>query len=280
MGAFAGIGAASFRISERAADFRVRGCVTVGGVETSSVQTVTRALSALDCFRGGEERGVSEVARAQGLAVSTTHRLLAALVQAGFLEKDATSSRYRMGGALAEYGQIAYRQHKIYLAEPALEQLAATTGANCSVATRHGIHAVLLGTSRWRESDGHELQGVRLPLHASALGKALLAWSEVDDDELRSLPYEEGTERSVSNAAELRAELTATRARGYAFNDRELDPGFRTIGLPVLDPQGRCRFALGVRGPVTLMIDERVPFFVELAKVTAAEIAATFAAAA
>ncbi|MFI5497532.1 IclR family transcriptional regulator [Nocardia asteroides] len=249
-------------------------------METSSVQTVTRALSVLDCFRGGEERGVSEVARAQGLAVSTTHRLLGALVQAGFLEKDATSSRYRMGGALAEYGQIAYRQHKIYLAEPALEQLAATTGANCSVATRHGIHAVLLGTSRWRESDGHELQGVRLPLHASALGKALLAWSEVDDDELRSLPYEEGTERSVSNATELRAELTATRARGYAFNDRELDPGFRTIGLPVLDPRGRCRFALGVRGPVALMIDERVPFFVELAKVTAAEIAATFAAAA
>ncbi|MGV9435594.1 IclR family transcriptional regulator, partial [Nocardia sp. NPDC003648] len=248
-------------------------------METSSVQTVTRALSVLDCFRGGEERGVSEVARAQGLAVSTTHRLLGALVQAGFLEKDAESSRYRMGGALAEYGQIAYRQHKIYLAEPYLEQLAATTGATGSVATRHGIHAVLLGTSRWRESDGHELQGVRLPLHASALGKALLAWSEVDDDELRSLPYEEGTERSVSNAAEMRAELVATRARGYAFNDRELDPGFRTIGLPILDPQGRCRFALGLRGPVTLMIDERVPFFVELAKVTAADIAATFAAA-
>lgn len=254
-------------------------CVTVGFVETTSVQTVTRALSVLDCFRGGEERGVSEVARAQGLAVSTTHRLLGALVQAGFLEKDAASSRYRMGGALAEYGQIAYRQHKIYLAEPALEQLAATTGATGSVATRHGIHAVLLGTSRWRETDGHELQGVRLPLHASALGKALLAWSEVSDDELRSLPYEEGTERSVSSAEELRAELVATRARGYAFNDRELDPGFRTIGLPILDPRGHCRFALGLRGPVTLMIDERVPFFVELAKVTAAEIAATFAAA-
>ncbi|MDO3647973.1 IclR family transcriptional regulator [Nocardia mangyaensis] len=248
-------------------------------METPSVQTVTRALSVLDCFRGGEERGVSEVARAQGLAVSTTHRLLGALVEAGFLEKDAESSRYRVGGALAEYGQIAYRQHKIYLAEPYLEQLAATTGASASVATRHHIHAVLLGTSRWRESDGHKLQGVRLPLHASALGKALLAWSDAGDDELRSLPYEEGTERSVSGPEELRAELILTRERGYAFNDRELDPGFRTIGLPILDAQGRCRFALGMRGPATLMIDERVPFFVELAKVTAAEIAAKFAAA-
>ncbi|WP_406229402.1 IclR family transcriptional regulator [Nocardia sp. NBC_01009] len=248
-------------------------------MEASGVQTVARALSVLDCFRSGEERGVSEVARQQGLAVSTTHRLLAALVQAGFLEKDSESSRYRMGGALAEYGQIAYRQHRIYLAEPFLEQLASTTGASASVATRHGIHAVLLGTSRWRETDGHKLQGVRLPLHASALGKTLLAWSATTDDELRTLPYEEGTERSVSGPAELRRELTATRERGHAYNDEELDPGFRTIGLPILDPEGRCRFALGLRGPTTLMIPERVPFFVELAKVTAQEIAAKFATA-
>ncbi|MBF6174994.1 IclR family transcriptional regulator [Nocardia blacklockiae] len=248
-------------------------------MEASGVQTVARALSVLDCFRDGQERGVSEVARQQGLAVSTTHRLLAALVHAGFLEKDDESSRYRMGGALAEYGQIAYRQHRIYLAEPCLEQLANTTGASASVAIRHSIHAVLLGTSRWRESDGHRLQGVRLPLHASALGKALLAWSDTTDDELRDLPYDEGTDRSVSGPAELRAELDHARDRGYAYNDEELDPGFRTIGLPILDPSGRCRFALGLRGPTTLMIAERVPFLVDLAKVTARDIADRFAEA-
>ncbi|GAB2441742.1 IclR family transcriptional regulator [Nocardia tengchongensis] len=249
-------------------------------MEASGVQTVARALSVLECFRGGDERGVSEIARQQGLAVSTTHRLLKALVDGGFLEKNEESSRYRMGGALAEYGQIAYRQHRIYLAEPCLEQLAGTTGANASVAIRHSIHAVLLGTSRWRDSDGHRLQGVRLPLHASALGKALLAWSDTTDEELRALPYDEGTPRSVSGPEELRRELTRTRERGYAYNDEELDPGFRTIGLPILDRAGRCRFALGLRGPATLMIPERVPFLVELAKVTAADIAARFEVAA
>ncbi|MEU8899916.1 IclR family transcriptional regulator [Nocardia sp. NPDC048505] len=245
-------------------------------MEASGVQTVARALSVLECFRGGDERGVSEVARQQGLAVSTTHRLLNALVTAGFLDKDEESSRYRMGGALAEYGQIAYRQHRIYLAEPALEQLANTTGASASLAIRHSIHAVLLGTSRWRETDGHRLQGVRLPLHASALGKTLLAWSGATADELRALPYDEGTDRSVSGPAELDRELAVTRERGYAYNDEELDPGFRTIGVPILDPAGRCRFALGLRGPITLMIPERVPFLVELARVSAADIAARF----
>lgn len=242
------------------------------------MQTVTRALSVLDCFRGGESRGVSEVARAQGIPVSTTHRLLTALVRAGFLEKDPVSSRYRIGRTLAEYGQIAYRQHRIYLAEPLLEQLATTTGASASIATRHGIHAVLLGTSRWRESEGHRLQGLRLPLHASALGKALLAWSDSENEDLSALPYEQGTERSVAGPAELRAELALTRNRGYAYNDEELDPGFRTIGLPIRDPDGGCRFALGLRGATGLMIPERVPFFVELAKVTARDIAAEFSA--
>ncbi|MFE3054864.1 IclR family transcriptional regulator [Nocardia sp. NPDC059239] len=248
-------------------------------MEASGVQTVARALSVLDCFRDGAERGVSEVARQQGLAVSTTHRLLTALVQAGFLDKSEDSGRYRMGGALAGYGQIAYRQHRIYLAEPALEQLAATTGASVSIALRHSIHAVLLATSRWRDTDGHRLQGVRLPLHASALGKTLLAWNDAGDDELAALPYDEGTARSVSTPAELRRELVRTRERGYAYNDEELDPGFRTLAVPILTPGAPCRFALGLRGTTTLMIPERLPFLVDLAKITAADIAARFAAA-
>ncbi|UMP07044.1 IclR family transcriptional regulator [Amycolatopsis sp. EV170708-02-1] len=236
------------------------------------VQTVARALAVLGCFRTGEEQGISELARGVGLPVSTTHRLVTALVDAGFLEKNPESGRYRIGGALAEYGQIAYRQHKVYLVEPHLEQLATTTGASASVAIRHGNDAVLLGTSRWREAEGHRLQGLRLPLHASALGRALLAWSAPSDDELARLPFTDATDRAPADPAELAKELALTRERGWAFNDEELAEGFRTIGIPVLDRDGRPRFALGLRGTTELMIPERVPFFVDLAKITAAEI--------
>lgn len=237
------------------------------------LQSVTRALSVLACFRNGEDLGVSEIARRLDLPVSTTHRLLSALVGADFLDKVDSPSRYRLGTALAEYGQIAYRQHRIHLAEPHLEELATITGAKASIATRHGNDVVLLGTSSWREADGHELQGLRLPLHASALGKALLAWAQAGEDELARLPYNSGTARSISGPVELGKELTQTRERGYAFNDEELVHGFRTIGVPIGDESGQVRFALGLRGPVELMIDERVPFFVDLAKVTARKIA-------
>ncbi|MGW5382574.1 IclR family transcriptional regulator [Nocardia sp. NPDC003963] len=237
------------------------------------LQSVSRALSVLACFRDGDDLGVSAIARRLDLPVSTTHRLLSALVEAGFLDKVDSPSRYRLGTTLAEYGQLAYRQHRIHLAEPHLEELATITGAKASVATRHGNDAVLLGTSSWREADGHELQGLRLPLHASALGKALLAWTQAGEEQLTRLPYDSGTARSISGPVELGKELARTRERGYAFNDEELVHGFRTIGVPIGAGAGQVRFALGLRGPVELMIDERVPFFVDLAKVTARNIA-------
>lgn len=240
---------------------------------TGQLQSVTRALSVLACFRDGDNLGVSGIARRLDLPVSTTHRLLSALVEAGFLDKVDSPSRYRLGTALAEYGQIAYRQHRIHLTEPHLEELATITGAKASIATRHGNDAVLLGTSSWREAEGHELQGLRLPLHASALGKVLLAWAPTSADELTRLPYDSGTARSISGPVELGRELTHTRERGYAFNDEELVHGFRTIGVPIGAEPGHVRFALGLRGPLELMIDERVPFFVDLAKVTARKIA-------
>ena len=242
----------------------------VGRVENSGVQTVARAFEILACFRDGDDLGVSEVARRCGLAVSTTHRLMTSLVAAGFLDKDG--ARYRIGGALTEFGQLAHRRYGAYRAEPHLERLAATTGASSSIAIRQAGDAVLVATSRWREADGDSLQGIRLPVHASALGKALLVWGEVPDDLLDLLPYAGGTERSVTGPSALAAELAATRERGYALNDEELDAGYRTIGIPVPGPAEGCRFALGLRGPVALMVPERIPMFVELARATARDI--------
>ncbi|MDV8006014.1 MAG: IclR family transcriptional regulator C-terminal domain-containing protein [Rhodococcus sp. (in: high G+C Gram-positive bacteria)] len=75
------------------------------------------------------------------------------------------------------------------------------------------------------------LQGVRLPLHASALGKAFLAWSDIDDSELAALPREATTQRAITDVAGIRRELELTRERGYGFNDEELTPDFRTSGF-------------------------------------------------
>ena len=246
------------------------------GRSTATAQTVRRALQVLGCFRGAAELGVSDISRKLRLPTSTVHRLLRSLVEAGFLDQDPDSTRYQLGSAFAEFGQIAYRQHRIYLAEPHLEALAAETGASASLAVRHGNDAVLLGFSRWREADGHKLQGIRLPLHASALGKVLLAWGPTTDAELGRLDLSPSTENTLTTVEALREELALTKRRGYALNDEELDRGFRTIGAPILDGAARARFALGLRGPVALMRRQSLPRLSRLALAAAEEIRCLF----
>ncbi|WP_019925068.1 IclR family transcriptional regulator [Nocardia sp. BMG111209] len=241
-------------------------------VDGSALQTVSRALGVLRCFQGDAELGVTEIARAQQLPMSTTHRLLRTLLESGFVEQISGSGRYRLGVALAEYGHLAYRRHRVYLAEPHLEQLAVETGTAVSIAVRHGSDAINLAFTRWRETHGHNLSEVRFPLHASALGKALLAWSPVTRAELEALPYDRGTERTPQHAAALSAELELARAAGYAINDEQTEWGFRIIAVPVFGPDGHAHFALGVRGTTRLMIPERIPFIANLARVTATTI--------
>ncbi|SEB62074.1 IclR family transcriptional regulator [Rhodococcus koreensis] len=243
--------------------------------DNSGLQTVSRALAVLRCFQGDVELGVTDIARAQNLAMSTTHRLLRALLESEFVEQDEKTGRYRLGVALAEYGQLSYRRHLIYLAEPHIEQLAIETGTAVSIATRRGTDAINLAFTRWREAHGHNLSEVRFPLHASALGKALLAWSPTTSDELDTLPYHLGTDRTPQSTASLSAELEAARSAGYTINDEQTEWGFRIIAVPVLDPEGHARFALGMRGTTQLMIPERIPFLANLARVTAAAISDT-----
>ncbi|WP_084531804.1 IclR family transcriptional regulator [Nocardia miyunensis] len=241
-------------------------------VDGSGLQTVARALAVLRCFQGDSELGVTDIARMQDLPMSTTHRLLRALLDSQFVEQDTGTGRYRLGVALAEYGHLAYRRHRIYLAEPHLEQLGIETGTAVSIAVRHGSDAINLAFTRWREAHGHNLSEVRFPLHASALGKALLAWSPTTREDLAQLSYDRGTERTPQNPDELAAELELARRTGYAINDEQTEWGFRIIAVPVLGPDGHARFALALRGTTELMIPERIPFLADLARVTASAI--------
>lgn len=245
------------------------------GDPSRGAQAVTRALDVLACFRGGSpDLGVSDIARVLELKTSTTHRLVRTLVNAGFLERDDKTSRYRLGNALAEYGQIVHRQRRVDIAEPHLQRLSKTTGRNVALAVRHGSDALVLSGAKGGWTQPHDvITGIRIPLHSSAMGKVLLAWADERRADLTRIgPLTASTPRTITDPEELRQELKKTRLVGYALNDEEMTPGIRTVALPILDDNGYAVFALAVRGPVELMTDERIPKIVEQAKKTAEEV--------
>jgi DNA-binding IclR family transcriptional regulator len=236
----------------------------------AGAQTVTRAFAVLGCFRDSpRDLGASDIARLLDLSTSTVHRLAQTLVEVGFLEQDAVSSRYRLGGTLTEYGQLVYRQRRVHLAEPELHRLARKTRHVAALAIRRRTDAVLI-TQASVGVPQHDVLGVTLPLHASAMGKVLLAWSPGVD--LRSLDLSPRTERTLTTVDDLRAELDRVRTVGYAVNDQELEPGIRTVSVPVFQESGDAPFALAVRGPSDRITEDRIPVLADQATASAVRI--------
>lgn len=219
----------------------------------SGAQSVERAISVLQCFRSGPgELGITEIARLTGLNLSTAHRIVRALCTAQFMEQDPDNERYRLGAALLVLGQRALEHSGFGAALPILERLAETTGESSSLGIRRGdeVVVVLAAASRQRLRFDHEA-GATIELHASGMGKVLLAYS-VDSPRTaveRLATLDRYTESTITSRPALVAELEQIRTVGYAVNREERYDGVFGVAAPVLDRRGRARAAVGLQGP-------------------------------
>ena len=142
-------------------------------------QSVTgRVLSILAVFEDSlAPRSLTDLATETGLALSTTHRLLAELEEWGALQRDV-NGRYQIGLRLWELGQHAGRQVR-EIARPLLQDLYSLTQETVHIAIRENTEVLYIdrvyGTRRVPQASR---VGGRLPLHATAVGKVLLAYEE------------------------------------------------------------------------------------------------------
>ena len=220
---------------------------------TPGTVAVQRALMVLKCFQDGEpELRLSAIARATSLSVSTTHRLLAALCDEGFLVQDPDTERYLLGPVLVLLGQRGARAGGLDEAHAVLSELTRHTGESTTLAVRSGNDAVVvaLSPSPQRLRFDHGI-GSRIALHASAMGKVLLACTGADlAAEVRTLgPMERFTRHTITSKTALTAELRAVRLRGWAHNLEERYDGVVGVAAPVLDDDSNAVAAIGVQGP-------------------------------
>jgi DNA-binding IclR family transcriptional regulator len=213
-----------------------------------AADTVLRVLLLLnEC---GELR-VFETAARLGIARSTAHRMLAMLVYHGLAEQDGRHI-YRPGLALRQLrGPAGPPPDLVTTAHPVLRKLAATV--------RETTHLMVLEGNGVRFIDGVEgaqtlrvgpRTGMLLPAHTTSGGKALLA--ELPLDQLATL-YPHGLPLSdtaaLTDYAQLRRELAATRRRGYGTNSGESERGVSAVGAVVRDHAGHAVAAIAVAAP-------------------------------
>jgi DNA-binding IclR family transcriptional regulator len=238
----------------------------------TGTQAVERALAVLRVLEDGDHAlPLTTLAERAGLSVSTTHRLVRALCDAGILRQDALTERYGLGPRLVALGQRAEASLGLAAARPALERLAVDSGESVNLGVLDGAEVVVLlciASSQRLRFD--QEAGSRVPAHASAMGKSLLAFAGPLDDVVDALPELAAlTGHSITSRSALRSELDHVKEQGWALNDEEREAGVRTVAAPVLGPDGRARAAIAVQGPTVRMTDERLPELAALVTATA-----------
>lgn len=205
-----------------------------------------RVLSILAVFEQSlAPRSLTEISQATGLPLSTTHRLLAELEAWDALQRDA-NGRYQVGLRLWELGQHAERQVR-ETARPLLQDLYTLTQETVHIAVREHAEALYIdrvyGSRRVPQASR---VGGRLPLHATAVGKVLLAFEEPQLREaLLAEPLEQRTAQTHVDAGALRDELAVVREQGYATTRDEVRAGSASIAVPIF--QRTIREATGPR---------------------------------
>lgn len=209
---------------------------------------ISKFSAILMTFRQGGSHSLSEIAGLSGLPISTTHRMVNDLADWLLLEKDPDGRTYRPGVALRSLvggpfcGTHGIRER----AAPWLEDLHRAVGADIRLGLLQ-LGAVSYIEKRRNCAVTHFSAAATLPVHATAAGKVLLAFTS--DRELRSMLNRRlirFTPRTIVDADSLRWALRTTRANGFGCADRELHPARASIAAPVFGSAGRIVAALEV----------------------------------
>ena len=197
-----------------------------------------------------------------GLPAPTVHRLLATFEAAGYVQS-GTNGEWLVGLAAFQVGS-AFLHHRNLVVHvfPYLKHLMEQSGETANLAVMDTGEAVFVEQVQCRELMRMSAKlGARAPLHASGVGKAMLA--AMDERAAAALLGRHGlarfTPRTFTARDALAGELAATRARGYAVDDEEHALGLRCVAAALRDEQGEVWAALSLAGPTSRLTLERVP---------------------
>lgn len=229
--------------------------------QTSHVKSIARAMEILDCLAEARTAlSLQEISLRTGWAKSTVHGMLSTLREYSVIEQSASTGEYRLGIRLFELGNVVSKGWNIIpLAKPYLQKISTRT-RECACIGMLDKDAVLYldhvdtGTPLRVVTD----VGSRMPLHCTALGKAMLAY--MPKGRMRHTLLRAGipvyTPHTLSSIGELERECASVRETGSAIENGEMRVGMRCVASPIFDHTGEAKYAVGVAGMFRAITDE------------------------
>jgi len=224
--------------------------------QVAPLKTLAKGLEILLAFsRNCPSLSSEKIAEQIGVPRSTVYRYLQTLLAYSFLEHDHRPGHFRLGPSLLELANsVKYGSTLTERALPLMRWLRDKTGESVFLCVAHGSHAICIERVESAQSIKFSFErGRRMPLHAGASAKALLAFMDKQRREgvLKWLESSMGKLRAGIDVNQLRAELSEIRQRGYAFTQEEVDPGAWALAVPVLKRDGDLLASLSIGGPVS-----------------------------
>lgn len=229
------------------------------------VNTTVTVFRIIETLREMDGARVTELADRLDVATSTVHRHLSTLRDLEYVAKDGDV--YRLGFKFLGLGEFTRdRRDAFKMAKEKVSELAETTDERAQFIIEEHGQAVYV----FRENGAHAVAadsgiGKRIPLHATAAGKSILA--HLPREQVDEIVSERGLTAETGNTMvdeeELYEELETIQDRGYSFNKQESIEGLRAVGVVVKNENGRVLGALSVSGPTHRLkadfFEEEVP---------------------
>ncbi|MER6461986.1 IclR family transcriptional regulator [Streptomyces sp. NPDC001288] len=222
----------------------------------AGTQAVERAMSLLGCFTDEHsELRITELCAQTGLGQSTVSRMISSLDRIGYVVQDARTGLYRLGPSAVTLGSVALNSSPLFrAARPIAQALAHSTALGVNLAEFRDDQLFYLCNFEGAKSPkSFTMAGRTAPLHATGMGKAILA--ELPADYVRSY-YARGlghafTPHTITQAPDMETVLSEIRSRGYATEVEELAFGRACLAAPIRARGGHVVGALSLSGPLS-----------------------------
>ena len=243
------------------------------------IQSVSRALDILEAFSPREATlGITELARKLRLHKNNVFRLLATLETRGYVDQEKESGAYRLGPRIYEVASVFLHHLEVKRqARPVLELFAAQLHESLYLAQRHTASVVYVdGIETDQPIRVASRLGTRLPAHATAAGKVMIAFlsRELFEELFMAQPLTALTAKTITDAETLFSHLGRVIDAGYALSDEEDAPGVRCVAAPIWDSAKQIVGAVECVAPAFRMEHDRTQELILQLKAAAQEISA------
>lgn len=222
-----------------------------GGTPLLVLRKITTLLDAFTLER--PVLSAAELREASGLPASTVQRLVANLVDEGFL--DRTERGYRIGVRVAYWAAAGSVGAEILdVARPVLEDLRDVTGETACLYQTSMDLRVCTAVAETRHSLRRPMRvGQAMPIHVGSAGRVILAWDDELARRVLAADLPSLTDATITDRARLREVLGQARADGFAITNGERESGASGLSAPVFDPHRQVVGAITVMGPTLRM---------------------------